>query len=145
MAQGEHAYVVSVMTGCLVPAHMGTHVIRLAGWLKHVLLVLHNIECKLNIWWVCCSHHQRQDGFCSKLLLLKAQAVATIGDLKAAIEVVQEWQQDCGHKGIATVGSPEADAAASWQQAWQEAADAKDVGNDMFRQGDFTGKCTALH
>lgn len=71
--------------------------------------------------------------------------MATIGDLKAAIEVVQEWQQDCGHQGIAAVDSPDVDAAAAWQQAWQEAADAKDVGNDMFRRGDFTGKCTALH
>lgn len=46
-AQGKTAYAISTMTGCLVPAHMDTHAIRLVGRLQHVLLFF-MIEYKLN-------------------------------------------------------------------------------------------------
>ncbi len=88
-----------------------------------------------------CRHHQTQGGFCSKLLLLKAQAVAMIGDLQAAIDIVTEWQQTFRDSSNLDTTSPEADGASSWQKAWQEAAEAKDAGNDLFRHGDFTGDC----
>ncbi len=88
-----------------------------------------------------CRHHQTQGGFYSKLLLLKAQAVAMIGDLQAAIDIVTEWQQTFRDSSNLDTTSPEADGASSWQKAWQEAAEAKDAGNDLFRHGDFTGDC----
>ena len=92
----------------------------------------------------CCRHHQTQSDFYSKLLLLKAQAVAMIGDLQAAIDIVTEWQQTFRHSSISATVSSEADDASSWQKAWQEAAEAKDVGNDLFRCSDFTGDCSVL-
>lgn len=88
-----------------------------------------------------CRHHQTQGEFYSKLLLLKAQAVAMIGDLQAAIDIVTEWQQTFRDSSNLDTTSPEADGASSWQKAWQEAAEAKDAGNDLFRHGDFTGDC----
>ncbi len=89
----------------------------------------------------CCRHHQTHGGLCSKLLLLKAQAVAMIGDLQAAIDIVTEWQQTFRDSSSSATVSSEADDASSWQKAWQEAAEAKDAGNDLFRRGDFTGDC----
>ena len=91
-----------------------------------------------------CRHHQTQGGFRSKLLLLKAQAVAMIGDLQAAIDIVTEWQQAFRDSSSSATVSSEADDASSWQKAWQEAAEAKDAGNDLFRRGDFSGDCSVL-
>ena len=88
-----------------------------------------------------CRHHQIQGGLRSKLLLLKAQAVAMMGDLQAAIDIVTEWQQMLRDSSTSATVSSEADDASSWQKAWQEAAEAKDAGNDLFRRGDFKGDC----
>ena len=88
-----------------------------------------------------CRHHQIQGGLRSKLLLLKAQAVAMMGDLQAAIDIVTEWQQMLRDSSASATVSSEADDASSWQKAWQEAAEAKDAGNDLFRRGDFKGDC----
>lgn len=83
-------------------------------------------------------HHQNQDDFQSQLLLLKAQAVAMIGDLPAAIEVMQQWQgastQSTAGLADSKAGSPE-----TWQELWQEASHAKDEGNALFRKGDLSG------
>ncbi|DBB09106.1 TPA: hypothetical protein ACH3X3_007717 [Trebouxia sp. C0006] len=86
-------------------------------------------------------HHQTQDDFYSSLLLLKAQAVAMIGDLQAAIDIVTEWQQTFRDSSSSATVSSEAVDASTWQKVWQEAAEAKDAGNDLFRRGDFTGNC----
>ncbi len=88
-----------------------------------------------------CRHHQTQDDFYSSLLLLKAQAVAMIGDLQAAIDIVTEWQQTFRDSSSSATVSSEAVDASTWQKVWQEAAEAKDAGNDLFRRGDFTGNC----
>ncbi|KAL0025136.1 hypothetical protein WJX77_002298 [Trebouxia sp. C0004] len=88
-------------------------------------------------------HHQTQGDFCSNLLLLKAQAVAMIGDLQAAIDIVTEWQQTFRDNSSSAIVSSEAVDASSWQKAWQEAAEAKHAGNDLFRRCDFTGSLQA--
>ncbi|DBA70520.1 TPA: hypothetical protein ACH3X2_011920 [Trebouxia sp. C0005] len=88
-------------------------------------------------------HHQSQGDSYSNLLLLKAQAVAMIGDLQAAIVIVTEWQQTFRGSSVSATVSSGADDATSWQKAWQEAAEAKDAGNDLFRHGDFTGSLQA--
>lgn len=88
-------------------------------------------------------HHQIQGGLLSKLLLLKAQAVAMMGDLQAAIDIVTERQQMLRDSSTSATVSSEADDASSWQKAWQEAAEAKDAGNDLFRRGDFKGSLEA--
>ncbi|KAL0054737.1 hypothetical protein WJX82_001708 [Trebouxia sp. C0006] len=88
-------------------------------------------------------HHQTQDDFYSSLLLLKAQAVAMIGDLQAAIDIVTEWQQTFRDSSSSATVSSEAVDASTWQKVWQEAAEAKDAGNDLFRRGDFTGSLEA--
>jgi len=67
--------------------------------------------------------------------------VAMIGDLQAAIDIVTKWQRTFGDSSSPATVSSEADDASSWQKAWQEAAEAKDAGNDLFRRGDFTGDC----
>ena len=64
-----------------------------------------------------------------------------IGDLNAAIEIVEEWQNI---SQLDTLAAATPDAAAPRQKAWQEAADAKDKGNDFFRQGDFKGMWKAF-
>lgn len=61
-----------------------------------------------------------------------------IGDLNAAIEFVEEWQS------ISQLDTLAAATPAPRLKAWQEAADAKDKGNDLFRQGDFTGMWKAF-
>lgn len=67
--------------------------------------------------------------------------MAMIGDLQAAIVIVTEWQQTFRGSSVSATVSSGADDATSWQKAWQEAAEAKDAGNDLFRHGDFTGDC----
>lgn len=84
-----------------------------------------------------CRPHQSKAESCSALLLLKAQAVAMIGDLAAAIEVLQEWQAAGG--GETCLAALKAGSPSSWQTAWQKASDAKASGNEMFRKGNLQG------
>ncbi len=66
-----------------------------------------------------------------------------IGDLKAAIETLQELQQYPDNLGNSAALILDAGAAATWQKAWQQAADAKDTGNELFRRGDFMGNTSS--
>ena len=61
-----------------------------------------------------------------------------IGDLPAAIEVVQQWQSASNYN-IAGLTDSEARSPDTWQALWQEASDAKDEGNALFRKGDLSG------
>ena len=71
--------------------------------------------------------------------------MAMIGDLQAAIDIVTEWQHSFRDSSSSATVSSEAVDASSWQKSWQEAAEAKDAGNKLFRHGDFTGDCSFIH
>ena len=91
-----------------------------------------------------CRHQLHWDQFYSSLLLLKAQASAMIGNLAAAHEAVQAWQDDpsishLGNLPALTIPSRRRNTPACWRASWSASASAKDKGNDLFRQGDFAG------
>ena len=91
-----------------------------------------------------CRHQLHRDQFPSSLLLLKAQASAMVGNLAAADEAVQAWQNDAsisqlGNLPTLTIPSRQRNTPACWQASWSASAAAKDKGNDLFRQGDFAG------
>ena len=86
-------------------------------------------------------HHNQFHG---SLLLLKAQASAMIGNLAAADEAVQAWQNDpstnhVGNLSHLSIPSRRNNTPACWRESWSASAAAKDKGNDLFRQGDFAG------
>lgn len=88
---------------------------------------------------------QHKDLFHSSLLLLKAQALAVTGDLKAADEAVQAWelQPERPCQTALRMPSRQKGGPAQWRQDWSACIIAKDKGNDLFRKGDFAGALKA--
>ena len=67
-----------------------------------------------------------------------------IGNLAAADEAMQAWQDDpsishLGNLPTLTIPSRRSNTPACWRASWSASAAAKDKGNDLFRQGDFAG------
>ena len=84
-----------------------------------------------------CRHHNKNVVLCHQLTLLKAQAVARVGDLKAALAVL-ETLSDAVNAAQPSSASSE---ASRLQATWQTASDHKDTGNELFRKGDLSGTC----
>lgn len=97
-------------------------------------------ECRFSLMY--CRRQQHKDLFHSSLLLLKAQALAVTGDLKAADEAVQAWelQPERPCQTALRMPSRQKGGPAQWRQDWSACIIAKDKGNDLFRKGDFAGK-----
>ena len=100
--------------------------------------------CIVTTCYALCRHQLYQDQVYGSLLLLKAQASAMIGNLAAADEAMQAWQDNptishLGNLSTLTIPSRRRNTPACWRASWSASAAAKDKGNNLFRQGDFAG------
>ena len=91
-----------------------------------------------------CRHQLPLDQYYGSLLLLKAQASAMTGDVAAADEAVQAWQDapaisQLGSLPTLTIPSKRNSTPSCWRVSWSASAAAKDKGNDLFRKKDFAG------
>lgn len=98
-----------------------------------------------------CRHQLPLDQYYGSLLLLKAQASAMIGNVAAADEAVQAWQDmpsigQLGSMPTLTIPSRRKSTPSCWQASWSASAAAKDKGNDLFRKKKFAGdrRCLAV-
>ena len=84
-----------------------------------------------------------QGTFYSWLLLLKAQASAMTGNLQAAQQAVQSWEQQPEQQlplpSELIMPSRRTQNPGQWGAAWSACSAAKDKANEQFRKGNFAG------